>query len=109
MHRGYEKVNYVEGFSPKIRHVYLVGVGSDLLGEEESKKTPKGSQVELNVRTQLSGTFLEEQVCPSWCPMNPVHSSADIFDCRLDLFPVLLFVFFAGRDNVEISLAVICG
>lgn len=33
--------------------------------------------------------------------MNPVHSSADIFDCRLDLFPVLLFVFFAGRDNVK--------
>ena len=33
--------------------------------------------------------------------MNSVHSSADIFDCGLDLFPLLLFVFFMGRDIVK--------
>lgn len=34
----------------------------DLLGEEESEKTPKGPQMELNVRIQLSGTLLDAQV-----------------------------------------------
>lgn len=53
----------MEGFSPQNKACVFGGSRVvDLLGEEESKKTPKGSQVELNVRTQLSGTLLEEQV-----------------------------------------------
>ena len=34
----------------------------DLLGEEESKEMLKGPQMELNIRTQLSGALLDAQV-----------------------------------------------
>lgn len=65
MHRGYEKVKYLEGVPPQNKACVFGGsrvVPVDLLGEEESKKTPKGPQMELNVITQLSGTLLDAQV-----------------------------------------------
>lgn len=53
----------MEGFPPQNKACVFGGSRVvALLGEEESKKMPKGPQVELNARTQLSGTFLDEQV-----------------------------------------------
>ena len=95
-------------FSPKVRHMYSVGAGSgvvpvDLLREEERKKRPKVSQVELDIRAQLAGTFiyLMHSWSLGWCSVNPVQFGAGIFDMGLDLFPLFLCFFFMGRDSVK--------
>ena len=111
-HWGYEKVNYMEGFPPQNKAWVFGGsrvVPVDLLGEEESKEMLKGPQMELNIRTQLSGALLDAQVVSQlvfyeFCPFFSWH-----FWLWSGFVPSAFVCFLYGQRHCESSLAVICG